>query len=288
MGSTDRVNEHLFMQEGESTAFEGQASDTKWLARVRTELDQDIEGQETIPSNYKSAIPLSATATAAKRLQMNTEDADMSVVGNQIYPLEMPIRATADDLVEAYFTTVHPSFPVLDQTEFMAKYEDVIRAPDLALYRDRTFIASLQLVFGIGAVHAHLVNAEWAGDERDHVLYIASARMLAVDSGLLNDLCYLDQVRVFALGAFYLLATDQINRYEQYFPYCCITDTLQILEPHGTRDKSFSSDGTAPSQRYSFADGSRKGSTCPRLVCHHLAGKHAHSHDRSPVHDPCT
>ena len=215
MGSTDRVNEHNFMQEGESTAYEGQTSDTKWMGKLRTELDQDLGGQTTIPSNYKSAIPLSGKATTAKRLQINTEDADMSIVGEQIYPLELPIRTTADDLVEAYFTTVHPSFPVLDRADFMSKYEDVISSTDPAVYRDRMFIASLQLVFGIGAVHAHLVNAEWAGDDRDHVLYIACARMLAVDSGVLNDLCYLDQVRVFALGALYLLATDQINRYKR-------------------------------------------------------------------------
>ncbi|KAL6718998.1 hypothetical protein ACLMJK_003233 [Lecanora helva] len=213
MGSTDRVNEQIINPDKDSLAFEGQASEAKWLQKLTTELDNDSEDDTLRSVKQNSTIPLSAHASSiAKRFRMNTEDVDMSVVGNQIYPLELPIKSTADRLLEAYFSTVQLSFPIFDRGIFMAQYEDVYSAPDLAVYRDRTFIASLQLVFGIGAVHAHLVDAEWAGDERDHVLYIACARMLAVDGGLLNDLCHLDQVRVFALGAFYLLTTEQINR----------------------------------------------------------------------------
>lgn len=212
MGSTDRVNEQNFAREGEFMAFEGQASDTKWLQKLKTRLDEE---DDTDLAKPKSAIPSIANPSPnAMRFRVNNEDADMSVVGNQIYPLELPIRSTADNLVEAYFATVQPSFPMFDRAEFMLQYQEVYNSPDLAVYRDRNFIATLHLVFGIGAVHAHLVGAEWAGDERDHMLYIASSRMLAVDSGILNDLCYLGQVQVFALGALYLLATDQINRYK--------------------------------------------------------------------------
>ena len=204
MGYTDRVNENHFIHEGGPMVFAGQASDTKWLQKLRVELNRNPEGEDILPG----ANP----ATAARRLHANTEDIDMSIVGDQIYPLELPIKKTADNLIRAYFSSIQLSFPLLDRSEFIAQYNEVRKMADLDTYRDRTFIATLHLVFALGAVHAHLVNAEWAGDERDHILYIASARLLSVDSGILNDLCYVGQVRIFALGALYLLATDQINR----------------------------------------------------------------------------
>ena len=200
MGPTDRVNEQNFIQDGESVAFAGQASDTKWLQRLRKELDSDEDSKSK--SKGKVAAPL----------QMPTEDTDTSTIGNQIEPFELPIKNTADRLVEAYFTSIHSSFPILNQAEFLFQYEEVYAVLDVSAYQDHTFIATLQLVFALGAVHAHLINAEWAGDDRDHILYTANARMLAVDSGIMNDLCYLGQVQVFALGALYLLASDQINR----------------------------------------------------------------------------
>ena len=217
MGYTDRVNEAHFNPEGGPTVFTGQASDTKWMQKLRVELNRDPAGDQKGPVGEGTANPPGVNpAIAARRFQVNTEDSDMSVVGDQIYPLELPIRSTADNLIQAYFTSIHLSFPLLNRNEFISQYIEVRKTPDLATYRDRTFIATLHLVFALGAVHAHLVDAEWAGDERDHILYIACARLLSVDSGILNDLCYLGQVRIFALGALYLLATDQINRYGQH------------------------------------------------------------------------
>lgn len=83
---------------------------------------------------------------------------------------------------------------------------------DPVSYGDRIFLALLQLVFAVSAVHAHLTEADWAGDGRDHMLYFAQARILAVDTGILNNTCFLGQTQVFGLGGMYLLVTDQINR----------------------------------------------------------------------------
>ena len=194
--------------------FAGQGSDAKWLQRLQSELGRG-SGQEKSDVTKYSSIPLSVDPPpAAREFRANMEDMDMAVVGNQIYPLELPVKGTADKLIEVYFITVHLSFPIFNEVDFLAQFEEVYNTPDLTTYHDRTFIALLQLVFAIGAFHAHLIDAEWAGDDRDHTLYVASARMLAVDSGILNDACFLGQTRVFALGALYLLATDQINRYD--------------------------------------------------------------------------
>jgi hypothetical protein len=38
--------------------------------------------------------------------------------------------------------------------------------------------AQLNLLFAIGAKHSHLVGAEWAGAERDHIMYMLRATYL--------------------------------------------------------------------------------------------------------------
>jgi len=206
MGSTDQVNENKFVRQGASPqytmAFAGQASDTRWLQTLERELRGD---PDLGPSN--------------KQPQLQSEDKDMSVVGGQLYPFELPLRDTADAFVNAYFNSVHLSFPILDKHQFMTQYVELYNQTNTAAYEDHTFVATAHLVFAIGAVHAHLVDADWAGDPRDHMLYFANARVLAVDSGVMNDSCYLVQVQVFGLGAMYLLVTDQINRYAEDIAY---------------------------------------------------------------------
>ena len=39
----------------------------------------------------------------------------------------------------------------------------------------RKWRAQLNLLFAIGAKYSHLIGAEWRGDERDHLLYMARA-----------------------------------------------------------------------------------------------------------------
>ena len=140
------------------------------------------------------------------------EDMDSAVVGHQIDPFSLPVKSTADSLVNAYFSTIHLSFPILNKIDFMILYDQLYGTMDPEGFEHRTFIAMLQLVFAIAAVHAHLIHADWTGDARDHMLYFSQARVLAIDAGILNDDCHIDQVQVFGLGGMYLLVTNQVNR----------------------------------------------------------------------------
>ena len=149
---------------------------------------------------------------ASPKSQPYAEDMDAAVVGHQIDPFSLPVKATADALVNAYFSTIHTSFPILHKMEFMNQYDQLYNIMDPEGLEQRTFLAKLQLVFAIAAVHAHLIQADWAGDARDHMLDFSQARVLAVDAGIFNDDCYLRQVQVFGLGGMYLLVTNQLNR----------------------------------------------------------------------------
>lgn len=227
MGSTDHANEEDFTQglsDRKTQAFVGQASEIRWMQRLERELtksptqdidrnamdhtDQPVSSRDTGPpgvgnsSRYPSNNP-----------NPYPDDMDTSMIGDQLDPYDVPVKPTADALIASYFRTVHPSFPILDKAYFLDQYEDYFKTQNSESFRDRTFITTLQLVFAIGAVHAHLIEADWVGDERDHLLYFAKARILGIDTGILNDMAYLGQVQVFGLGGMYLMVTDQINRY---------------------------------------------------------------------------
>ena len=222
MGSTDQVNQDNFEH---GRAFVGQASGEQWMRKLRRELKGGDPGPQ-YRSHYDSpsSLPSMGEGISTQNPSPYYEDMDTSIVGHQIDPFSLPLKSTADALVRSYFSTVHVSFPMINKADFLYHYRQVSSANDLAAYPDRTFLSILHFVFAIGAVHAHLIEAEWAGDSRDHMLYFAQARMQAVETGVLNDICYLGQVQVFGLGSMYLLATDQINRYAHRLAYLRFID----------------------------------------------------------------
>lgn len=204
MGPTDEVNNDDFLQPlsaRHGPSFVGQSSEAKWTERLNEEL---------LPK--PKAKTQNRTRGLSQKSNPYTEDMDTAVVGHQIDPFSLPVKSTADSLINAYFSTVHTSFPILNKMDFMNQYDRLYSTIDPEAFEQRVFIATLQLVFAIAAVHAHLVQAHWAGDARDHMLYLSQARVLAIDTGIFNDDCHLSQVQVFGLGGMYLLVTNQLNR----------------------------------------------------------------------------
>ena len=216
MGSTDHVNLGDHMQQRSAhdrPAFLGQSSETKWTEKLDRELQTRQEGKPSKPQGRNQGFTQTPSqGFGSEKSQRYAEDMEPAIVGHQIDPFSLPVKSTADALVTAYFSTIHLSFPILDKMDFMEQYDQLYTTMDPEGFERRSFIAMLQLVFAIAAVHAHLIQADWAGDARDHMLYFSQARVLAVDTGMLNDECYLGQVQVFGLGGMYLLVTNQLNR----------------------------------------------------------------------------
>ena len=210
MGSTDHVNQDDFGIEGAESrarAYFGNASDLQWLRRLHSELD-DPPNTHTQGQAIKGAVP-------QFRTHFNTffaEDNDRSMIGDQIDAFGLPIKSTADYLVDSYFKTVHLCLPVLDRAYFLKQYKLLSSTWYAETFGDRMFITMLQLVFAIGAVHSHLSGSESILDDRDHLLYSARARMLAVECGILNDVTHISQVQVFSLAAMYSLVSDRLDR----------------------------------------------------------------------------
>ena len=209
MGSTAHANEDDFAQagfQGSSKAFVGQSSGEKWVQRLESELSPPLE-EDRQPG-------LRPKRDKAPNFQNNPHprDMDTSVIGHQIDPYEIPLRSTADALVNAYFTSCHPSFPMVIEADFWSQYGHYYAAAEPETFSDRIFLATLQVILAISAVHAHMISAEWIGDDRDHLLYFARARVLSVEMGVLNDSVFHGQVQMFGLSAMYFMVTDQFNR----------------------------------------------------------------------------
>ena len=52
------------------------------------------------------------------------------------------------------------SFPMTNKADFLFQCGQIWSAHDITTYQDRTFLSVLQLVFAIGAVHAHLIGTD--------------------------------------------------------------------------------------------------------------------------------
>ncbi|KAJ5765997.1 uncharacterized protein N7511_003613 [Penicillium nucicola] len=121
----------------------------------------------------------------------------------------LPPRHIADQLIEDYFTTVHPGFPILSRPEFRAQYLSAWNNP--RPLGDK-WLAILNIIFAISAKHAYLTDASWRGLDNDHLVYLTRARLLSMTEVELFGRPDPQQVQIEGLIAFYLLASDQIDR----------------------------------------------------------------------------
>ncbi|KAJ5793897.1 hypothetical protein N7457_000496 [Penicillium paradoxum] len=203
----DRVEEDLNRSEhARATGYMGKNSEITWMQRLQREAEQRAQG---LPGSLEPGQDLKTdNALSLHAVNYHLDDLDISVPGPvQLY--SMPPREVADHMFEAYLTTVHPFYPIINKPLFSAQYRTFF---DSAARPGDKWLAILNMIFAIGAKHGHLIDAPWAGNEKDHLMYLTRARILSMNGDVLFSHPDLQQVQVEALIAFYLLASDQINR----------------------------------------------------------------------------
>lgn len=208
MGSTGHVDYDAFQRprpERKDPAYVGAASEVAWMQRLGRELRSET-------GNEPSILPIIGGPSPGRQDPPWPEDMDSSVVGDQLDPFGLPIKSTADALVNTYFKTIHPAFPILDEVSFLRDYELHFASIENDPTKSGTSMALLQTVLALGAVHAHVTNSNYAGDDRDHLLYFARSRVLGTHTCLLSEQISMGRVQLMGLAAVYLMATDQTNR----------------------------------------------------------------------------
>ncbi|KAJ5584534.1 uncharacterized protein N7459_004334 [Penicillium hispanicum] len=203
----DRVEEDLNRNEhSRATGFMGKNSEVTWMQRLQREAEHRSQG---LPGSLEPGqSKRQDDDLALHAVNYHLDDLDISVPG----PVELyaiPPRQLADRLFDNYLRTVHPFFPIINRPLFSAQYRTFF---DSNAQPGDKWLAILNMIFAIGAKHAHLIEAPWRGDERDHLMYLTRARILSMNGDVLFSHPDLQQVQVEGLIAFYLLASDQVNR----------------------------------------------------------------------------
>ncbi|KAJ5601458.1 hypothetical protein N7510_010992 [Penicillium lagena] len=204
----DRVEEDLNRDEHtRATGYLGKNSEITWMQRVQQEAEQRAQGKPGRLSNTQTDQNPDGDFTL-HTVNYHLDDMDISAPG-PVQTYYMPPRQLADQLFEDYLTTVHPFYPIINRPLFRAQYQTFY---DSAARPGDKWLAILNMIFAISAKHAHLMDAPWRGDPQDHLVYLTRARILSLNGDVLFSHPDLQQVQVEGLIAFYLLASDQINR----------------------------------------------------------------------------
>ena len=199
-----------------ATGFHGKNSEITWMQRLQrgsTEdsdehaLDPGVDGQNSPASKTHH---LSSGNAPISESSYHCDDINV-LISEQVDPYEVPPQATADKLFKSYLDTVHPAFPIIGKQTFSDQYK-AFSASANKMKINQSWLAILNLIFAIGAKYSHLIQAEWRGDPRDHLIYFTRARILGFNGDHILGHAGLQRVQITGLMTFYLMAINQINR----------------------------------------------------------------------------
>lgn len=220
--SLDQIHEDYNLSAAtRATGYVGKASELTWIQKLkrRTAFGSDdrddgklmfITGDGGVLTSPHRDQFWSAE-TPVNESTYHCDDLSILFPG-QVDPHGLPPRYISDSLFGVYLDTVHPGFPIIGKTNFISQYQRFFEVPDVSA--GDSWKAILNLILAIGARYSHLIQAEWRGDERDHLLYFTRARMLVLDVDSILGHADLQRVQITGLMSFYLAAINQINRYE--------------------------------------------------------------------------
>jgi hypothetical protein len=211
IGSMDVVDEDFNKSAAtRATGFVGKNSEVVWMQRLSRRAAA-ASGSNT-DGQAGSMQGGSEGEGEGARISDSTYHCDniSIMVSDQVDAYELPPKHIADFLFQSYLDIVHPAFPILGKATFTNQYNTFSNSQ--SANTGDNWRAILNLIFAIAARYAHLIQAELEGDERDHLVYFTRARILGFNGDSILAHPDLQQVQICGLMAFYLAATDQINR----------------------------------------------------------------------------
>ena len=231
MGSTGALDMTLedfaSNEHSRATGFMGKNSEITWMQRLRQEnkygssSSHDLDGEPPRKSKEKLVNDLRNNDEISAHLPDEDEEFTVSDSSyhcddfampslDHVDPYEFPTVDTSKQLYDTYITRVHPTFPIIGKTTFTSQFHRFMEGN----IPGGKWLAILNLIFAISAKYSHLVQADWRGDDRDHLIYFTRARLLSMNGETIFQHSDLQQIQVGGLMSLYLLCTSQVNRYE--------------------------------------------------------------------------
>ncbi|KAK5936744.1 hypothetical protein PMZ80_011007 [Knufia obscura] len=228
-GAVDRTEEDFTREGAKTTGYMGKNSDVTWMQRLRQE-NKYGEGRAAQDPNqerlYEISGPsfrthmnqnMSNVAPSEEHEGFTIEESsyhlnDLSIFAyDAVAPYEMPTNEHARMLFHTYMQRVHHSFPIVGRVNLHNQFFKLM-SKNGSQQASRKWLAIINIIFAIAAKYSHLIQAEWAGDERDHVIYFTRARMLAITDETIFNHPDLQMIQILGLMSYYLMAVDQTHR----------------------------------------------------------------------------
>ncbi|KAI9372207.1 fungal-specific transcription factor domain-containing protein [Aspergillus egyptiacus] len=184
----------------QAIGFMGGPSEMSWINELYQVLEKDTPFLDSEVSNKSQSLT---------SVCYFLDDEEL-VLDPSVDPYGRPPRHIADNLLDCYFFTVHPSLPIIARVPFMQQYEMYYTRADLQ--PTKRWLTILNLVFALGSKFAQLVSKPWASEAESPMVCFTRARKLSFTENQLLEHPNLQQVQVEGLTAFFLMAIGHINR----------------------------------------------------------------------------
>lgn len=217
-GALDKTDEDFTREGAKATGFMGKNSDVTWMQRLRHENKHgdssaiQSDGQPVYTASESDTnIPVSEPELGAAVQESSYHLNDLAISPFEaVDPFEMPTQEHARSLFTTYMNRVHPSFPIVGRINLQNQFNKFLARP---MNRPpQKWLAIINMIFAIAAKLSHLIQADWQADDRDHLIYFTRARLLSIDAETLFVHADLQNIQIFGLMSFYLMASEQTNR----------------------------------------------------------------------------
>jgi hypothetical protein len=214
-GAQDELASVVDLGSGAGAAgFVGKVSEVSWIQRCREILFRQNSGGIEI-----SQRDLDLHLIRAQHLNYHMDDFELLAVDEEsLGALYRPPLKTAVELSEAYFDSLHNIFPFVNADQYREIILQYFQQSPSALWDERRWLATANVIFGLGSKWLHLAAPEGEYREEDHLTYYARARALGLDHRLPFDHPTLEQVQALGVLALYLFVNNSIAR----FVVCCL------------------------------------------------------------------
>jgi hypothetical protein len=207
LGGIDYTEEDFNRNEwSKAMGFVGKHSEISWIYSLKRENEYELSPTGGVPGISQEDLQGHSVTSVSYFL----DDAEIPLI-EDMDPLGRPPQAVADRLMNAYFNTVHPSFPIIGKETFKGQYKSFYSSPFVR--PGRRWLAILNLIYAIATRYFRQVHSEHTDTGDDELVYFSRAWRLSMGESAILGHPDLQQVQVEGLSSFYLLCMGHVNRY---------------------------------------------------------------------------
>lgn len=198
-------------ERSKALGFVGKHSETSWLYHLKRDLEFNASPLATSSDVNPLSTPDDQDRNAIASVTYFLDDEDIPIL-EDAEPLARPPQAIANSLVQNFFTTVHPTFPIIVPETFVRQVNTFYTSPYVR--PGRRWLAILNLVFATSSRCFHRqVHPDSMMANDDTLLYFSRAWKLGMKANTLLEHPDLQQVQIEGLLAIFLLASGHVNRF---------------------------------------------------------------------------